>query len=108
MTLTACRTARAVCKEMGGQWDRIMSATRGSPADVRRRRVAMYVFAHLSKGWPETRINYSAVGREFGRDRATVRESLAWVKSRLGVDLELTMQIALIPLALPAPKAEAE
>lgn len=64
----------------------VMASTRGTPRAALARRVAMYLrFTQI----PASAVNWSALGREFGRDRSTVREAVRWVERDVKDGLDL-------------------
>lgn len=62
----------------------VLSSTRGTPRAAQARRVAMYLAqARLDKN------TWSALGREFSRDRSTVREAVWRVQREVEAGLDL-------------------
>jgi chromosomal replication initiation ATPase DnaA len=62
----------------------VLSDTRGTPRAALARRVAMYLAqATMDKN------NWSELGRQFGRDRSTVREAVWRVQREVDAGLDL-------------------
>jgi chromosomal replication initiation ATPase DnaA len=78
--------ATKVAGEFGSKLSSILSSTRGRPEDARARAIAMYVYQRADCV-PQMPC-LTALGRQFGRDRTTVRHALrrveAWKKSEPG------------------------
>lgn len=84
--------ATQVAGEFGSRLSSILGSTRGRPEDARARAISMYVYMMAHPG--DARPCYTEIGRQFGRDRTTVRHALSrvvqWRKSEKGFDSRLS------------------
>lgn len=72
--------ATEVAGEFGSRLSAILAPTRGQPADALARAVAMHVYQRVAPAGRRSGLNFTEVGRDFGRDRTTVRAALTRVE----------------------------